>query len=163
MEQCTSAGFALDFDRPAMLLHDAVSDRQSKAGALARRFGREERIVDAGQSDPRRSLPGVLDLDTGVCAVVPGADRGVPPPSMASRAFRTRFRKTCCSFPALPLTASGSVRIPSPRVICALSSWWRTSETVSSMMRFRSTSPNSAGEVREKFSSEFTISLARNV
>ena len=36
-------------DRAAVLLHDAVGDRQAEAGALADLLGREERIVDARQ------------------------------------------------------------------------------------------------------------------
>src|SRR5260370_17803067 len=36
-----------DFDRSAMLLHDTVRHRQTQSGALARRLGSEEGVVDA--------------------------------------------------------------------------------------------------------------------
>ncbi len=45
----------------------------------------------------------------------------------------------------------------------AFCSWCSSSESVSWITRFRFTGPKEVVEVREKFSSELTISLARKV
>ena len=55
---------AVDLDRAAMLLgHDVIADREAKAGALAGRLGREERLEQL-----------VLDLGWNAGAVVANAD-----------------------------------------------------------------------------------------
>src|SRR5579875_2008873 len=86
-----------------------------------------------------------------------------PPLGMASRAFKNKFRKTCCSFPVLPRIRGKPSDKLSWVVTPVFWNWCSTKLAVSRMMRFRSTSTNSVGEVREKLSREFTISLARNV
>ena len=125
---------AVHLDRAAMLLDDTVRYRQPEAGALAADLGREERIVDAGQVLRRDALTGILRprLES---AESPTRVRSVstPPPSIASRAFRTRFRKTCCSLPALPrITGRSGSEVHDDADLSALRSDARTSETVSS-------------------------------
>ena len=46
-------------DLPAVLLHDAVGDRQPQARALADLLGRVERLEDARQRVGRNAVPGV--------------------------------------------------------------------------------------------------------
>ena len=87
----------------------------------------------------------------------------VPPPAMASRAFRNRFRKTCCSLPALPCTGGRlgiqvGLDLDAGLLQLVLQQRQRFLDDL-----FRLTSPNEVVEVREKFSSELTISLARKV
>src|ERR1043166_1306021 len=48
-EGAAEAGGGLDFDSAPVLLHDAVTDREAKAGAPSRRLGGEERLEDLGQ------------------------------------------------------------------------------------------------------------------
>ena len=50
-------------DRAAVLLHDAVGDRQAEAGALADLLRREERIVDPRELFGRNPGAGVGDFD----------------------------------------------------------------------------------------------------
>ena len=63
----------------------------------------------------------------------------VPPFSMASRAFRNRFRNTCCSLPGLPLMRGSFSSSASFTSMCALPNWCSSSVTVSLMILFRST------------------------
>ena len=60
---------ALARQRAAVLLDDAVGDRQAEAGAAALGFRREERIVDAREVLRRNADAGVGDLDDGLAAV----------------------------------------------------------------------------------------------
>ena len=81
---------------------------------------------------------------------------------MASRAFRNRFRKTCCSLPALPCTGGRAESVGLDLHARFLDLVLQQREGFPDH-RFRFTSPNEVVEVREKFSSELTISLARKV
>ena len=92
----------------AVLLHDAVGDRQAEAGALADRLGREERIVDARQVLGRNAGAGVARPRRST--VRPSTRVTIdsqPPFGMASRALRNRFRNTCCSLCSMPRTTGG--------------------------------------------------------
>ena len=62
-------------DRAVVLAHDAIGDRQAEAGALADRFGGEERIVDA--RDVFAGNPGarIGDFDHGAVALETGGNR----------------------------------------------------------------------------------------
>ena len=83
---------------------------------------------------------------------------------MASRAFKNRFRNTCCSLPELPFTASEIsdrvqlhldgrlVQLMFDQVQRVLNDAVQIHFDVSSVV-----------EVREKLSNELTISLARKV
>ena len=92
-----------------MLLNDTVGHRKPEAGAFLRALGGEERIVDAVQVLGGDAVAGIGDFD---CARqrlrAQVRTSSVPPPAMASRAFRNRFRNTCCSLPALPCTGGRS-------------------------------------------------------
>ena len=90
-------------NRAAVLLDDAVGDRQPQAGALADVLRREERIVDARQLLGRNARAGVADLDRRrrlASARVTIVSQ--PPFGMASRALRNRFRNTCWSLYSMP-------------------------------------------------------------
>src|SRR5208337_46503 len=86
-----------------------------------------------------------------------------PPVGMASRAFKKRFRKTCCSLLAEPRTGGRPSLSCLTTRICEVFRGCATSDSVSSTTRFRSTSASSPAPVREKFSRLLTISLARKV
>ena len=90
-----------------MLLDDAVSDGQAQARAallalLRSGLGGEERIVDALNVFLRDSAAGVGDAHAHGLRRCVVATVSVPPPGIASLAFKNRFRNTCCSFPELP-------------------------------------------------------------
>jgi hypothetical protein len=86
-----------------MFLNNPVRDRKPQARALARGLGGEERIVDAVQMLRGDAVPVSA---TSIRAPAPPPTRlhfqHPAAGSMASRAFRNRFRNTCCSLPALP-------------------------------------------------------------
>ena len=104
MEAGAAAGPADNFDRAAMLLNDTVVTERPRPVPFLRALGGEERIVDAVQMlgrDARaryRSPPRARRHLRARCRT-----SSMPPASMASRAFRNRFRNTCCSLPGLPL------------------------------------------------------------
>src|SRR5437867_10097111 len=64
-EHAALAGPALDLDPAAVVGHDALRERESEAGALSRRLGREERIEDPAEDllGHARSLVLELHLD----------------------------------------------------------------------------------------------------
>ena len=71
-EGAARARLALHLDPAAMLLHDAVADRQAEAGAAPRRLGGVERLEDLGQLGARDPVPGVLDLHHDLVGAVAG-------------------------------------------------------------------------------------------
>src|SRR5262245_303290 len=73
-ERCALAGSALGLDFTAVFLHDLVADRQSEAGSLSHRFGREEGIEDAANHLGRYAGAGVPDDHARRVSVVPGLD-----------------------------------------------------------------------------------------
>ena len=92
-------------NRAVVLAHDAVGDRQAEAGAAADRLGREERIVDARELLGRNARAGVGDFgDRAGRRRRASTTDSQPPLGIASRAFRNRFRNTCCSWCSMPST-----------------------------------------------------------
>ena len=81
------------------------------------------------------------------------ATRSVPPPGMASLAFRNRFRNTCCSLPELPLMWRVFEHGSDRTCIFAVLNCVRVAPAFRWMILFTSTSANSLPLVREKFSS----------
>src|SRR5262245_46976067 len=67
-------GFALGVNFAAVFLHDLVADRQSEAGSLSHRFGREEGIEDAADHLGRYAGAGVPDDHARRISVGPGLD-----------------------------------------------------------------------------------------
>jgi hypothetical protein len=66
------AGPAIDTDRAAMLLgHDVVADREAKAGSLASRLGREERLKELIPDLRRDTKAIVADADLHCLAEFP--------------------------------------------------------------------------------------------
>ena len=113
----------------AVLAHDPVADRKPQTGALARSLGGEERIEDARQmfrarfparvALPRRARKSIARSE------VADGERAARD-SMASRAFRNRFRNTCCSLPGLPLMAGNVVAASSFTSTPDFCSWCST-------------------------------------
>ncbi len=95
-------------DRAAVLLHDAVGDRQAESGALADLLGREERIVDARELLGRNARTRCRRSRRPPTSPLRRASTidSQPPFGIASRAFRNRFRNTCCSLYSMPCTTT---------------------------------------------------------
>ena len=82
-----------------------VTDRPRPVPGLAffgRGLGGEERIVDAVEVFRRNAGAGVSDADLTQSPLRVRTVQRAALAGMASRAFRNRFRNTCCSLPALP-------------------------------------------------------------
>ena len=108
MEQCTSAGLALHFDGSAVLLHDTVSYGQAKPRTLPRGLCSEEWVVDARQVIVSDTLPGVLDIDPGARAVVPGPDsEGAAAVHRVAR-IQDKVEENLLQFSGVPFTDNGS-------------------------------------------------------
>src|SRR5262245_66189477 len=65
-EGCAGAGLALHVDLPAVLLHDAVHERQTEAAAV--RFGREEGLEDLREIGGDDALAGIGHTEHEVAA-----------------------------------------------------------------------------------------------
>ena len=137
---------ALAVDRAVVLADDAVGDRQAEAGALADRLGREERIVDARRGarsecrsrcrpPRRRRVPSSTRVATD----------SQPPFGIASRAFRNRFRNTCCSLCSTPSTTGACVgQLAADLDACRSRTGARAAPSTSLTTAFRSTGARSA-------------------
>src|SRR5580693_8114438 len=85
----------------------------------------------------------------------------MPPLGIASRAFKNRFRNTCCSLFAEPRTAGNVGPSCFTTWICDVFKGCATNDSVSSTTRLTSISASSVALVREKFKRLLTISLPR--
>src|SRR5271163_4088381 len=105
---------------------DRPADRQSHTHPV--RLGRVERIEDAvdvvlidaasGVFDRHQDMVGIVN-----CGFHPQHPRATAHPSIASAAFLTRFKITCCSWPLWPSTrGSGLVSPVWTTIPCACSS-----------------------------------------
>src|ERR1041385_3989466 len=63
-ERGAFAHLGLYFDRAAVILHDAIADREPQTRSLTGRFGCEERIENLVANRRRNSLPVVRHFDT---------------------------------------------------------------------------------------------------
>src|SRR2546430_1746687 len=103
------SGCGADIDFSSMLFDYTVADGQAQARTAAIGLGGENGskmrwICSRGMPAP---VSAISTSTLPLCAAVRTSN--MPPLGMASRAFRKRFRKTCCSLLAEPRTAgSGS-------------------------------------------------------
>ena len=150
-----------------MLAHDAVDDRQAEPGAAADGLRREERIVDARELLRRDARTRVGDLDDGLRRRRSASTTDSQPPlGIASRAFRNRFRNTCCSWCSMPGDDHRRRRQLAPDLDAAhLRTGARAARTRRSITALRSTDVRSASPEpgRDSVSRPLTIFAARNV
>ena len=73
MKQLPSPGVDWTSMRSSMFVHDAVADRETEAGALADRFGREEGVKDSLADFRLDAASGVGDFDSNALALAVGS------------------------------------------------------------------------------------------
>ena len=98
-------GSLCDVDAAAVLLDDAIADREAEADVGPVVLGGEEGLEDALADLGGDALAAVVDDERDARAApspasVRVATRSLPPPGMAVRALATRLSSTCASWPA---------------------------------------------------------------